>query len=200
MTSNIDPLVPAEGAAYTADMRDNFGTAANEISDLQTALAAVQADIAALKLRSQIAVTLITANPPNSNSPAFVTAGIGVDITPTNDSRAILLLDGMLGNTQNGNGSDLQLVWGQGAPPAVGTLVTTTNGQLVGNMVSMLSSRSNDFDPFGVSTLLTGMISGQQYWFDAAFRAQAGTATLTQMSLTVFEVLDPIAAIFTRPA
>jgi hypothetical protein len=192
MTSAIDPGKPTEGQALTADVRSNFAAAQSEISDLQSAVTALQNTVATLKARSQIAATLITANPPNTNSTAFVTAGIGVQFTPTNDSRVILMLDGMLGNTQNANGSDLQLVWGQGTAPASGTLVTATNGQLVGNVVSMMATRSNDLDPFGVSTLLTGLVSGQQYWLDAAYRAQSGTATLSQMSLTAFEVLDPL--------
>jgi hypothetical protein len=192
MTSNIDPLVPSEGLAYTADMRANFAVAQQEISDLQAALAAAQSDITALKAQQQTAVSLITLTPPNTISTLFVTAGIGVQFTPSKGSRLIAMIDGMLGNTQSGDGSDLQLVWGQGVAPGAGALITATNGQLVGNMVSMLATRSNDLDVFGVSTLITGLISGQQYWIDAAYRAQTGTATLSQMSLTAFEVLDPL--------
>jgi hypothetical protein len=206
MTSAIDPSKPTAGDALTQDVRDNFATAAQEISGLQTTVADLQAtvqdqydtitqlqsDVAQLKSRSQLALTTITLNPPNTSSTAFVTAGIGNQFTPTNDTRAILMLDGMLGNTGNGNSSELQLVWGQGASPATGTLLSATNGTPVGNLVSILSSRSNDLDPFGVSTMLTGLVSGQQYWLDAVYRAVNGTATLSQMSLTAFEVLDPL--------
>jgi hypothetical protein len=206
VTSAIDPSKPTEGEALTADVRQNFQIAADEISNLQTtvaalqatvqdnydAITALQATVETLKARSQIAGTLITVNPPNTNSTSFVTAGIGFQFTPTNDSRAILLLDGQLGNTGNGSGSDLQVVFGIGASPAIGTLITATNGTFVGNLVNMVATKPNDFDPFGISTMLTGLVSGQQYWIDAAYRAEQGTATLSQMSLTMFEVLDPL--------
>jgi hypothetical protein len=167
-------------------------TLQNDIMDLQTALNAAQNDIVTLKARQQTAGTLITANPPNTNSNVFVAAGIGIQFTPTNDTRLIIMLDGMLGNTANNGTADLQLVYGTGTSPAAGILVTATNGTLVGNLISIMATKPNDLDPFGVSTMLTGLVSGQQYWLDAAYRGAGGAATLSQMSLTAFEVLDPL--------
>jgi hypothetical protein len=43
MASNIDPTKPAGPIAYTADVRDNFATAAGEITLLQAAVDALQA-------------------------------------------------------------------------------------------------------------------------------------------------------------
>ena len=191
MTSNIDITKPTAGQAFTVDVRDNFSTAASEITALQTALATAQNDIATLKARQQTAASLISASPPNTASTAFVIAGIGFQFTPTNEKREIVMLDGQLGNTGNANASDLQIVFGQGSAPAAGTLVTATSGAFVGNLVNILTARAGDLKPFALSTLLTGLTSGQQYWIDAAYRAESGTATLSQMSLTIFEILDP---------
>lgn len=179
--------------------QSDITTLQNDIMDLQTALTAAQNDIAILKARQQQAGTLLTTNPPNTNSTVFVTAGMTIDelsgaFTPSeySSSRVIVILDGQLGNTQNGGESNLQLVYGEGTPPATGTLVTVTNGQLVGNMTNMMSTKPNDLDPFSVSTMLTGLIPNQPYWVDVAYCAVSGTATLSQMSLTIFELLDPL--------
>lgn len=199
MTSQIDPTHPETGYAYTQNVRDNFETAANEITalqdavtSLQTLLAEAQADIVNLKARQMAAVDTVTLNPPNTSSIAFVTAGIGVTLTTASGSRAFFMVDGGLGNTANSAASDLELVYGEGPAPASGTPVTATNGTVVGNPVNMLSARSGDVDPFGASALLTGLVPGTAYWLDVGYRAESGTATLSAMSITAFELLDPI--------
>jgi hypothetical protein len=49
MTSNIDANLPAEGNAYTSDVRANFATAASEIGTLQENAATDEANIATLQ-------------------------------------------------------------------------------------------------------------------------------------------------------
>jgi hypothetical protein len=215
VTSQIDSTVPIVGNPTTASVRSNFDIAAQEISALQTALATAQNDITALqnniislqntvttdqndivtlKTRQEIAVSQLTTNPPNTSSTAFVTAGIGVAVpSPANsNTRAIVIVTGQLGNIGNGNSSVLQLVWGQGSSPTQGTLVTATNGTLIGGTANMMASKPNDIDAFSVNALLTGLVPGQTFWVDAAYSAVQGTATLSQMTLTIFEVLDPL--------
>jgi hypothetical protein len=160
--------------------------------NLASDIATLQSDVATIKARTQVADSTLTINPPNTSSTAFITAGIGVQFTPQSSTRAIVILDGELGNTGNGNPSDFQLLYGQGVAPPYGTLVTATNGIYIGGQVNMVASRPNDLNPFSVSALLTGLVSGNQYWIGACFRAEQGTATLSQMSLTIFEVLDPL--------
>jgi hypothetical protein len=200
MTSNIDPQYPAEGSAFTSHVRDNFQAAYDEITalqatvtDLQTLLIAAQNDITAIKARTQVADTTLTPNPPNTTSTAFITAGIGVQFIPASSTRGFIILDGQLGNSSNGQSSDFQLLYGQGAAPDYGTPVANTNGIYIGGAVNMIASRPNDLNPFSVSALLTTLVIGQQYWIGAAFRAEGGTATLSQMSVTIFEILDPLA-------
>lgn len=191
MTSQIDPSHPATGLAYTSAVRENFTIAASEITALQDQVAALQATVAQLAL-GMAALDIVTLNPPNTSSTVFVTAGIGSTFTPSANSRAFFMVDGGLGNTANAAASDLELIYGVGTPPAAGTLVTATNATVVGHPVNMTSARSNDVDPFAASALLTGLTPGVAYWLDVGYRAESGTATLSAMSITAFELLDPI--------
>jgi hypothetical protein len=165
----------------------------DRLTALETRMTAAESNIVTIKARTQVADSMLTPNPANTNSTAFITAGIGVQFVPTTSTRAFVVLDGQLGNNSNGQASDFQLLYGQGVAPAYGTLVTNTNGIYVGGAVNMVASRPNDLNPFSVSALLTALIIGQQYWIGAAFRAEGGTATLSQMSVTAFEILDPLA-------
>ena len=206
MTSAIDPTKPGQGQAYTSDVRANFTAAQAEIETLQTNLATatndiatantnittLQNDVAALKARTMPSATLVTANPVNTSSPAFVIAGIDVQFTPSDGTRAFFNVDGQLGNTANNSISDAQLIYGQGATPAAGTLVTNTNGTLVDLPASSQSARSGDYGPFSLTTVLTGLVKGQPYWLDVAYRAESGTCTLSAMSVTAFEIMDPL--------
>jgi hypothetical protein len=193
MTSAIDPTKPTTGIAYTQDVRDNFNTAANEIGALQAALATAQADIQALKARTMVAASSQTPNPPNTTSTAFVTAGIDIQFTPHNSTRGIVIVEGHLGNVQNGQTSNVQLSYGLGVSPPVGTLITATDGQLVGLPVSIQAPRANGFVPFTAVALLSNLVPGTLYWVDAAVNTlTGGTALLSQMTLTAFEILDPL--------
>lgn len=208
MTSQIDPSKPATGMAFTSDMRANFYAAYNEISalqlvveeltggvdlsELQAQIDALKADVLTLKARQMAAASMNIAAPPNTGSAAFVTAGIGVQFTPHNSTRAIFQLDGNLGNASNGQQSEARLVYGTGAAPSFGTLVTATNGQFIGNTASMTAAKVNDATPFTTYALIENLLAGTQYWIGLGFRAVGGTATLTQMGLVAFEVIDPI--------
>lgn len=193
MTSAIDTSKPPEGKAYTSDIRSNFNHAYNEISNLQAQIVQLQADIVTLKARHMVAVSAMTISPPNTNSAEFVLAGIGVQFTPSNGTRLVFSVQGELGNTQNASSSEVQLCYGEGASPVFGTLVSETNGQLVGGPIGMLSSRANDYGPFATEILLTDLVLDSTYWIGVGFRAPTGgNATLSQMSLVAFEVMDPI--------
>ena len=199
MTSAIDPTKPTEGKAYTSDVRANFQTASSEISSLQTAvvalqtaLAAVQSDIALLKARQMRAAGLITGDLPATSSTEFVMAGINVDfVVPATETRAVFIVSGALGNTANNALSELRLIYGTGAPPAAGDLLSATNGTPVGAVVTMLTARSGDFDPFATAALVSDLVPGM-YWFGVAYRADTGSATLSAMAITAFGLLDPL--------
>jgi hypothetical protein len=193
MTSAIDPTKPTTGIAYTQDVRNNFNTAANEITALQAALATAQADIQALKDRTVAAITILTPNPPNTNSTNSVMAGINVQFTPQSSTRAVVLLEGHLGNVQNGQTSYAQLIYGTGTSPAAGTLVSATNGQLIGLPVSGQAPRANGYQPFTAVALIETLTPATLYWIGVSLSTgTGGTALLSQMTLTAFEILDPL--------
>lgn len=191
MTSQIDPSKPTVGAAKTADVRANFYAAKTEISELQQQIAALQTEINALKARQQFATSRLTTDPPNTNSTEFVLASIGNSFTPQS-ARMTISADGQLGNTQNGQPSEVQLIYGTGSLPAGGTPIASTNGQLLGGFAAMLAAKANDYTPFSLSALIEDLVIGSSYWLGVAFRSAGGTATLSQLSLVAVEVLDPI--------
>lgn len=192
MTSQIDPTHPATGYAYTQNVRDNFETAADEISALQDAVASLQTQVAQLQAQQMAAASVQTPNPPNTSSSAMVCAGSGTQFTPAGNTRGMVIVEGLLGNTQNAASSNAQLVFGTGAAPTAGTLVSATNGTLIGEPKTMLAGRANDFTPFCATALLTGLVPQDQYWLDVAYQAVSGTATLSDMTASAFELLDPI--------
>ena len=199
MTSAIDPTKPAEGNAYTADVRANFSTASSEISDLQTQVAtlqnqitALQADIVTLKDRQMVAASGVSANPPNTNSPAYVLAMDAINFMTNSSTRGVVIVDGQLGNTSNASESQLQMYFGTGTPPTAGTLLSTTNGTAFGAGTGMLAARTGDYDPFSITGLLEQLTPQTPYWVGIGLRALSGTATLSQASLVAFEVLDPL--------
>jgi hypothetical protein len=200
MTSNIDPSYPREGSAYTANVRSNFSAAQQEISALQDAVTSLNtqvsqllADNATLKARTVAATNQTSDVPLDTNSPDFVTSGLDMLFQTTSSARAIFGIEGALGNDQQGNVSEVQLVWGTGntAPPA-GTLITDTDGTLTGTLVSITAPATGEL-PFAATALLTGMIPGDNYWIGVAYRSPAGgNVLLSACTITAFELLDPI--------
>lgn len=200
MTSAIDATKPGEGEAFTADVRQNFQIAADEISALQTTVASLQATIqdqydalTTLQAQSVYAVS-VTASGINTESTDFVAVGVGCQFTPPKSTRAVFSAEGALGNTDDASESDIQLVYGVGPAPAPATLLTDTNGVLIGLGHSILTLRVNDYGSFFISALVSSirLTVGQQYWIDVAVRAVTGTATLSPLMITAQELLDPV--------
>jgi hypothetical protein len=100
--------------------------------------------------------------------------------------------EGSLGNTTNAQNSYFQLVWGDGPPPAQGTLVTATDGTLVGTEISIAATKAGDSRPFSVSALLTNLVAGHNYWLGGAYRCDGGAATLSAITVTAFNLIDPL--------
>lgn len=202
MTSQIDPSIPHEGHAYTANVRANFLTAQQEITalqdavtSLQTIIGSLQADNLKLKARAQAAAAVTSQNPPDTQSHSFICAGLmTTSFSPTGSTRAVFTAEGSLGNNSNGAESDAQLVWGTGDPPAQGTLVSDTNGELVGTPVVTITTKAGEARPFSATALLTDMVAGDPYWVDIAYCCQSGVAQLSEVTLTAFELIDPLPA------
>lgn len=199
MASQIDPSKPTSGHATTEDVRDNFTAAKAEIEALQGIIVqmdqdvvALQNDVLTLKARQQAAVSMTTANPPNTSSSEFALAVVGVTLPAFNGTRLVFRAAGQLGNTANGAQSELQLVFGVGSLPPPGTLVIDTAGELVGGVVRMMAAKPNDFAQFSAEALLEDLTEATEHWLGIGFRAVSGTATLSELSLVAVSLLDPI--------
>jgi hypothetical protein len=200
MASQIDPSIPHEGYAYTANVRQNFSTAQQEVTalqdqvvQLQTLLDQARQDINALQARQMAAMSAISSSPPDTSSQAFVTAGLNITFTPSFSTRGLFTAEGSLGNNSNSATSELQMIYGQGTPPAAGSLITDTNGTLVGALVSITTTRAGEMRPFSATALITDLLPGTPYWIGAAVRsATSGVAQLSEVTVTAFELLDPL--------
>jgi hypothetical protein len=200
MTSQIDPSIPHEGHAYTANVRQNFATAQSEISalqdsvaSLQTLVSQLQTDNTTLKARTVAATTQTSDVPPDTNSTEFVVSSLAMLFQTVNSTRAVFGIEGALGNDTASSESDVQLVWGPGAAPPVGTLVSDVTGAvLVGPLISVIPSVAGEKMPFAASSLIIGLVVDDNYWVGVAYRALSGNAQLSACTITAFELLDPI--------
>lgn len=215
MTSAIDPSKPTEGNAFTADVRTNFATAQAEITDLQAAVAdlqlesdwesavanlqsqidAINAQITTIKARYMAASNLVSDNPPNTNSNTYVTAGLNISFSSTSSTRGLFTAEGSLGNTANNATSQFQMIYGAGNPPAPLTPIENTNGTLVGAPVAITTTKAGETRPFSVTAIIEGLVPGKStYWIGGAFCSPSagGTATLSEVTVTAFELLDPL--------
>lgn len=193
MTSNIDPSHPAEGYAYTQNVRNNFQAAYTEITDLQTAIASLQTQVTQLMSQQMAANSVTAASPSDTSSNVPVLAGLNIVFTPVSNTRGLVTMEGSISNGTGGATSNVQIAYGTGTPPANGTLVTDAAGTLVGASLSVISVNAGDFNAFSASAILSGLAPGTAYWVDIAYCAPSGgTAQLYGITVTAFELLDPL--------
>jgi len=201
MALQIDSSYPREGNAYTANVRAQFETARVEISALQDNISQLQGQIAALlddnqklRARQMAAAQKISPNPPDTMSPNYVTAGLDIVFTPTGSTRAYITAEGSLGNNSNGQQSFFQLLYGAGDPPAQGTDITTIDATLIGTEITITTTKAGESRPFSATALVTGLVVQTKYWVGAAYRCAGGVAQLSVVTVTAFELLDPLSA------
>jgi len=130
---------------------------------------------------------------PNITSTTYIMAGMGVHFI-ADQTRAIAHIDGQIGNNANNGTTYVQLVGGSGPIPARGDPIPP-GATTLGQPVRFLSASANDYTPFAQAALLsgpTGMGRGTQHWVDIAVRVGSGAATLTELYLVLFELLDPL--------
>jgi hypothetical protein len=182
MTSNIDSTKPSGAMAYSSDMRANFLAAATEITNLQN-------QIAILASRQQFGATVSAGSPVGTSSSTFVMQGVNVTVTiPAGATRAMVILTGEIGNSINNGQSYVQLAYGSGASPANGAPQT---GTLIGQAIAMVGPV--DFSPFSQNALISGLVPSSQIWVGVALRTSGvGTASLTNLQITVVTLLDPM--------
>lgn len=132
------------------------------------------------------------ANPSGTNSVNYVMQGVGVTTSaPANATRAVVLVSGQIGNSNNNGQAYAQLCYGTGDPPGDGDPFT---GTPIGNEVHMVSTTgaaTGGYVPFSQNALVTGLTPGTTYWFSIALHAAAGgTANLVNVQIVVFTLID----------
>jgi hypothetical protein len=149
-------------------------------------------DISVLAQRQQVAATATPADPAGTASASYVMMGIAVSLTPpAGATRAMVMLDGLIANSNNGGTSNAQLRYGTGTPPVNGAPAA---GTAVGGVISYVAtSGGGSYVPFSQSTMISGLIPGTTYWIGLALSAPAaGTASVRSLDMTVFSLLDPV--------
>ena len=169
-----------------------MGLQAN-VTDLQTDVQDIDDEIVVIKARQMAAMSQTSDDPPNTSSSTFVTAGLNIVFTPSGSTRGLFTAEGSLGNGSNNATSQLQMIYGAGTPPNAGTDITQTNGTLVGAPVAITTTKAGESRPFSVTAVITGLTPQSAYWIGAAFCAvSGGTAQLSEVTITAFELLDPL--------
>lgn len=136
-------------------------------------------------LESLNVVQATPANPSGTTSATAVMMGLGVSITPMSTGRLLVLASGAIFNAGIGQGATPQLSTGTGTAPVNGAAVTGTQ---IGGAIPYVSATIAGKAPFALQAMGSGFIKGTPVWIDIALSAQtAGTATLSNLSLTVME-------------
>jgi len=126
-------------------------------------------------------------NPTGTTSLVGVMMGLNGSITPTLTGRVLMLLSGTLANaTAIGNGATVQLRYGLGSAPANGAALA---GTAVGGVVQYIAATTTQKAPVSLQALVSEFRLNTTYWVDVSLAAVVGgTATLTDISLTLLEV------------
>lgn len=127
-----------------------------------------------------------SAAPTGTTSATAVMMGLAGSITPTRGTKIIFMASGQMSNNTVLDGETVDLRFGTGTAPVNGAAVT---GTLVGIAQTATALVAADRSGFALMGKVTGLSVGTAYWFDVSLLAiTGGTATVTGVSLTAFEV------------
>jgi hypothetical protein len=122
-------------------------------------------------------------NPAATGSATYVMMGLAIAITAVQAAAAWVAVDGQILNSANNAQSNCVICFGTGTPPAYGVAQT---GTIVSQPARYISTGGGDYVPFSLTALCTGLVNGQDYWFDIALRAPGGgNAQVTDVGLYV---------------
>jgi hypothetical protein len=110
-------------------------------------------------------------NPTGSASTTYVMMGLALSLAPEVATGAWITADGQITNSANNGETDVVVCYGTGTAPANGAAQT---GTIVGQPARYKSTAANDFVPFSLTSLITGLTSGTTYWIDLAVKAVGG--------------------------
>ena len=125
------------------------------------------------------------ASPTGTTSTAGVMMGLGsaATLTPEKSGMVFVTVWGYGTNSNNNASYKTTLYYGTGGAPANAAPLTGTSvATIVGN-----PGNSNQSIPFSMTAIIGPLTLGTAYWFDLALAASAGTATLSEASITAAE-------------
>lgn len=126
------------------------------------------------------------ADPSGTTNASGLMQGLAGSIKIQGSGRILILVSGTVFNAGIGQGANLQIRFGTGAAPAnAGALA----GTAIGGLVKYISATIAEKGPFAVQAATAGLVVGTTYWVDLSLAATtAGTATLSDISLTIVEL------------
>lgn len=126
------------------------------------------------------------ADPTGTTSTTMVMMGLAGAITPTSSGRVYFQISGDVAQSTTADGAKWQLSYGTGSAPANAAALAGTQ---VGSNPTMTFLTGLLKVPFCSQAIITGLTPGTAYWLDIALAAvTGGTATMTNLSLTAYEV------------
>jgi len=127
-----------------------------------------------------------SAAPTGTTSATAVMMGLAGSITPTRGTKIIIMASGQMANSTINDGATVDLRFGTGGAPTNGAAVTGTLVGIAQTSTSLVAASKSGFCVMGK---VTGLSVGTAYWLDLSLLAvTGGTATVTGVSLTAFEV------------
>jgi hypothetical protein len=121
-----------------------------------------------------------------SATPTMQGIGATCHITPVYSSRVnfSVLATGVNGTALNN--AVVKLFFGTGTAPVNGAAVT---GTAIGNTRTATVAANGGSQSTAVGGIATGLTPGTAYWFDPSLASSTGTATLTGIDCSAFEIL-----------
>jgi hypothetical protein len=113
----------------------------------------------------------INANPAGTTSATYVMMGMNLIISPEIATAAWITADGQITNSANNGETDVVVCYGTGAAPVNGAAQA---GTILGQPSRYKATAANDFVPFSLTSLATGLVNGTTYWIDLAVKAVGG--------------------------
>ena len=110
--------------------------------------------------------------------------GVSTNYSPAGVANAAwVTADGQISNSANNARTDVVICYGTGTAPVNGA---PQAGTIACQPASYIATAANDFVPWSLTALLTGLVSGTTYWIDLAVRAPTGgTGTINAVDFTV---------------
>ena len=122
-------------------------------------------------------------SPAGVANAAYLMQGLGLSIIGGVENAAWVTADGQISNSSNNSRTDVVICYGTGTAPVNGA---PQAGTIACQPASYIATAANDFVPWSLTALLTGLVSGTTYWIDLAVRAPTGgTGTINAVDFTV---------------